>query len=99
MSLAAELFRAITAPKLAPLPAYLPESDGTTVEQYLQSEYACSYTIDTSNLYWGGEVNTDHLFDIYKKFSVEKDSVKTRLAMLEFVANNVTKYTRNCYCY
>ena len=99
MSLAAELFRAITAPKLSPIPAYLPESDGATVEWFLQSEYARDYTIDTSNLYWGGEVNKDHLFDIYKNFSSEKDSVKTRMSMLEFVANNVTKYTRNCYCY
>ena len=99
MSLAAELFRAITTPKLTPIPAYLPESDGATVAWYLQSEYALNYTIDTSNLYWGGEVNKDHLFDIYKNFSQEKDSVKTRLAMLEFVTNNVTKYSCNCYCY
>ena len=99
MSLAAELFRAITAPKLSPIPAYLPESDGATVEWFLQCEYARDYTIDTSNLYWGGELNKDHLFDIYKKFSSDKDSVKTRMSMLEFVANNVTKYSCNCYCY
>ena len=99
MSLASELFRAITAPKLSPIPAYLPKSDGLTVEWFLQSEYARDYAIDISNLYWGGEVNTDHVFDIYKKFSSEKDSVKTRMSMLEFVANNVTRYTRNCYCY
>ena len=77
MSLAAELFRAITALKLSPIPAYLPESDGATVEWFLQCEYARDYTIDTSNLYWGGEVNKDHLFDIYKNFSADKDSVKT----------------------
>ena len=99
MSLASELFRAITAPKLSPIPAYLPESDGLTVEWFLQSEYARDYTIDISNLYWGGEVNKDHLFDIYKNFSSKKASVKTRLSMLEFVANNVTRYTHNCYCY
>ena len=77
MSLAAELFRAITAPKLTPIPAYLPESDAASVEWYLQSEYALNYMIDTSNLYWGGEVNKDHQFDIYKNFSSEKDSFKT----------------------
>ena len=99
MSLAAELFRAITAPKLSPIPAYLPECDGATVEWFLQCEYARDYMIDTSNLYWGGEQNKDHLFDIYKKFSSDQDSVKTRMSMLEFVANNVTKYSRNCYCY
>ena len=99
MSLAAELFRAITAPKITPIPAYLPECDGTNVALFLQSGYARNYTIDTSNLHWGGEVNKDHLFDIYKNFTQDKDSVKTRLAMLEFVANNVTRYTRNCYCY
>ena len=98
-SLAAELFRAITAPKLSPIPAYLPECDGATVDWYLQSEYSHDYTMDTSNLYWGGEVNKDHLFDIYKNFSSDKDSVKTRMSMLEFVANNVTKYSHNCYCY
>ena len=99
MSLAAELFRAITAPKLSPIPAYLPECDGATVDSFLQCEYARDYMIDTSNLYWGGELNKDHLFDIYKKFSSDKDSVKTRISMLEFVANNVTRYSRNCYCY
>ena len=99
MSLAAELFRAITAPKLNPIPAYLPECDGITVDWFLQSEYARAYAIDTSNLHWGGEVNKDHLFDIYKNFSSDKDSVKTRMSMLEFVAENVTRYTRNCYCY
>ena len=99
ISLAAELFRAITAPKLTPIPAYLPESDGASVSWFLQSDFARSYAIDTSNLHWGGEVNKDHLFDIYKNYTQEKDSVKTRLAMLEFVANNVTRYTRNCYCY
>ena len=51
------------------------------------------------NIYWGGEVNRDHVFDIYKNFSAEKESVKRRLAMLEFVANNVTKYGRNGFCY
>ena len=99
MSLAAELFRAITAPKITPIPAYLPECDGTNVALFLQSGFARDYTINTSNLHWGSEVNKDHLFDIYKNYTQEKDSVKTRLAMLEFVANNVTKYTRNCYCY
>ena len=99
MSLAAELFRAITAPKLSPIPAHLPECDGLTVDWFLQCEYARDYVIDTSNLHWGGEVNKDHLFDIYKNFSSDKDSVKTRMSMLEFVANNVAKYTRNCYCY
>ena len=99
MSLASELFRAITAPKISPIPAYLPESDGLTVEWFLQSEYARDYTIDISNLYWDGELNKDHLFDVYKNFSSDKDSVKTRLSMLEYVANNVTRYTRNCFCY
>ena len=98
-SLASELFRAITAPKLTPIPAYLAEKDAMTVEDYLQSEYALNYTLDISNIHWGGEVNRDHVFDIFKNFSAEKDSVKTRLAMLEFVANNVSQYTRNCYCY
>ena len=76
-SLAAELFRAITAPKMAPIPSYLPESEAVKVDWYLQSEYARDYTIDISNIHWGGEINRDHVFDIYKNFSVEKDSVKT----------------------
>ena len=46
-SLAAELFRAITAPKMAPIPAYLPESEAISVEWYLQSEYARSYAIES----------------------------------------------------
>ena len=84
---------------MALIPAYLPESEAATVDWYLQSEYTHNYTIDISNLFWGGEVNKDYIFDIYKNFTAEKDSVKTRFSMLEFVANNATKYTRNCYCY
>ena len=98
-SLAAELFRAITAPKITPIPAYLPESDGASVHWFLQSELARTYAIDTSNLHWGGEINKEHVFDIYKNYTPEKDSVKTRLSMLQYVANNVTRYTQSCYCF
>ena len=98
-SLAAELFRAITAPKITPIPAYLPESDGASIHWFLQSELAKNYAIDTSNLHWGGEINKEHIFDIYKNYTPDKDSVKTRLSMLEYVANNVTRYNRSCYCY
>ena len=63
-SLATELFRAITAPKLAPIPAYFLESEAVTVDWYLQSEYARNYTIEISNLFWRGEVNRDHVLYI-----------------------------------
>ena len=98
-SLAAELFRAITAPNMAPIPQYLPESEAITVDWYLQSSLARDYAIDPCNIYWGGEINKDHIFDIYKGFAPEKDSVKTRLSMLEYVAKNVTRYSRMGYCY
>ena len=97
-SLVSELIKAIKAPKLRPIPAYLPNSEGVSVEWFLQSTYAKDYTLDASNLFWGGDVNKDHVFDVFKNFTPEKDSVKTRLEMLEFVAENVTRYTRSCYC-
>ena len=78
-SLAAKLFRAITAPKMTPIPSYLPESEAVNMDGYIQSEVCnCDYTIDISNIHWGGEINRDQVFDIYKNFSAEKDSVKTQ---------------------
>ena len=65
----------------------------------MQSEYAQDYTIDTSNIHWGGEIHHDHVFDIYAIFSTSKDLVQTRLDMLQFVMSNRQKYDWNAHLY
>ena len=92
-SLAAELVQAINMPSLTPVPAYISESDATSVEEFLQCKLATDLVVDTSKIMWGGEVNNDHVFDMYKDFSVSKDSVKLRMDMLVFVSENNIRYS------
>ena len=66
-----------------------------TVCEYLQTEYALEYSIDTSNVYWGGEPNANHVYDIFSEFRSHHDSVKTRLEMLKFVIDNECRYDWN----
>ena len=87
-SIASELINAINLPNLKPIPSYLSEADAMTVRKYLQTEYALEYSIDTSNVYWGGEPNANHVYDIFSEFRSHHDSVKTRLEMLKFVIDN-----------
>ena len=98
-SLSLELLNAIQAPNIRPMPAYLSEDDSLTVSDYLQSHYAAAYRIDVSNVYWGGEVNSGHLFDIFSMFLAHKDSVKTRLDLIKFVTDNYRRYSWDCDLY
>ena len=84
-SLISELLSAINVPKLRAMPAYLSEGDSLTIDDFMQSSYAADYVLDTSNVYWGGEVNSSHIFDIYCDYRVHRDSVKTRLDMIKYV--------------
>ena len=91
-SLISELLSAINVPKLRAMPAYLSEGDSLTTDEFMQSSYATDYILDTSNVHWGGEVNSSHIFDIYCDYRVHRDSVKTRLDMIKYVTENSRRY-------
>ena len=91
-SLVSELLSAINVPKLQAMPAYLSEGDALTVDDFMQSSFAADYVLDTSNVHWGGEVNSSHTFDIYCDYQVHRDSIKTRLAMIKYVTENSRRY-------
>lgn len=74
-SLAAELVQAIKMPSLRQIP-YISEVDAISVEEFLQCESARGLMVDTSRIMWGGEVNNNHVFEMYSEFSATKDSVK-----------------------
>ena len=95
-SLSSELLAAIQVPNLRPMPAYLSESDSLMVAEFLQIHYAAYYKIDVSNVHWGGEINSSHLFDIFCNFHLHKDSVKTRIDMISFVTSNYRRYSWDC---
>ena len=92
-SLVSELISAIKVPKLRPMPAYLSETDALTANEFMQCNYAGKYELDTSNVHWGGKVNTNHIFDIYSEYHPHKESVKTRLEMISYVTNNYHRYS------
>ena len=96
-SLAAELVQAINMPSLTPVPAYISESDATSVEEFLQCKLAKDLVVDTSKIMWGSEVNNNHVFEMYNDFSVTKDSVKLRMEMLIFASENNTRYSNYCF--
>ena len=98
-SLSSELLAAIQVPNLRPMPAYLSETDALTVAEFLQTHYAAYYQIDVSNVHWGGETHTSHLFDIFSNFHPQKDSVKTRIEMISFVTSNYRRYSWDCDLY
>ena len=98
-SLSSELLAAIQVPNLRPMPAYLSEADALTVAEFLQTHYAAHYQIDISNVHWGGETHTSHLFDIFCDFQPQRDSVKTRLGMISFVTSNYRRYSWDCDLY
>ena len=58
----------------------------------MQSSFAADYVLDTSNVHWGGKVNSSHIFDIYCDYQVHRDSIKTRLDMIEYVTQNSRRY-------
>ena len=98
-SIAAELVQQINLTKLRPTPAYLSISDGMTVQEFYQSEYSRNYDVDISNIYSGRDFNDSHVFDAYNVFTRDKNSVKLRLDMLTFVAENSERYKWDCYVY
>ena len=91
-SVAEELLSALRMPKLRAMPSYILEVDTVSVDDFMQSRYARDHVLDTSNVHWGGEINTNHVFDIYTEYHQTRDSNKVRLEMLEYVTVNSERY-------
>ena len=96
-SIAAELLQQVNLTKLHPNPHYLSASDAISVDEFEQTEYGLEYTLDTSNIQWGSAPNDSHIFDVFCEFRAHRDSVKTRLEMLRFVAENTLRYKWDCH--
>ena len=96
-SVAEELLNALKMPKLQPMPAYISEADAVAVDDFLQSTYIQDYVLDTSTIHWGGEINSNHVFDIYAGYNQSRDSNKVCLEMLEYVTVNAEWYAWDCY--
>ena len=79
------------------MPIYISEADTVSVDDFMQSRYAHDYVLDTSNIHWGGELNTNHVFDIYAGYHLSRDSNKVWLEMLEYVTVNSERYAWDCY--
>ena len=97
--IAAELLQQINLTKIRPTPNYLSPADALTVEQFEQLEYGSEYTLDVSNIEWGNASNDSHVFDIFSEFTTHRDSTKTRLDMLNFVASNNQRYKWDCHVF
>ena len=91
-SIAEELLQSISLHQMHAIPAYLSESDATTIEAFAKSELSLTYVLDTQNLYWPGAVNRSHVFDLFAEFLLHKDGAKARLDMINFVSDNRERY-------
>ena len=96
-SVAEELLNALKQPKLRPMPTYISKADTVSVDEFMQSMYAHDYVLDTSNIHWGGELNANHVFNIYVGYHLSRDSNKVRLEMLEYITVNSERYAWDCY--
>ena len=91
-SIAEELIQAISLHQMRVIPAYLSESDATTIEAFARSELSLTYVLDTQNLYWPGVVNRSHVFDLFAEFLLHKDGSKARLDIINFVSDKRERY-------
>ena len=96
-SVAEELLKAIQMPNMRPMPSYISEADTVSVEDFMTSRYARNYVLDTSNVHWGGEINANHIFDVFADYHTSRDSNKVRMGMLEYVTVNSQRYAWDCY--
>ena len=97
-SIAAELLQQVNLTKLHPNPNYLSAADSISIDEFEQTEYSLEYTLDTLNIQWGSAPNDSHIFDIFCEFRAHRDSVKTRLEMLWFVAENTFETQMGLSC-
>ena len=79
------------------MPSYISETDTVSVDDFMQSRYACDYVLDTSNIHWDSKLNSNHVFDIYAGYHLSRDSNKVRLEMLEYATVNSERYAWDCY--
>ena len=98
-SIATELLMQINLSKLRPTPNYLSTADAMTVEEFEQSEYGINYSLDVSNIQWGNASNDSHVFDIFSEYTTHRDSSRTRLDMLNFVASNNERCKWDCHVF
>ena len=96
-SIAEELLEAISYQQMRAHPAYISESDAVTYRDFAQMELSSRYVLDTINLYWTGRTNSNHVFDIFSEYFSHGDSGKTRLDMINFVADNKQRYKMDCH--
>ena len=96
-SVAEELLKAIQMPNMRPMPSYISEADTVSVEDFMTSRYARNYVLDTSNVHWDGEINANHIFDVFADYHTSRDSNKVRMGMLEYVTVNSQRYAWDCY--
>ena len=74
-------------------------ADALTVEEFEQSEYGSNYSLDVSNIEWGKACNDSQVFDTFSEFTTHRDSFKTRLDMLNFIAANNQCYKWDCHVF
>ena len=98
-SIAAELLQQINLTKLWPISNYLSSADAMTVTEFEQSKFSKEYSLDVSNIKWGNALNDSHVFNIFSKFCVHRDSSKARLNMLQHVAANNRCYKWDCHVF
>ena len=96
-SVAEKLLNALKMPKLCPMPSYISEANSVSIDDFMQSRYAHDYVLDTSNIHWGGKLNSNHVFDIYAGYHSSRDSNKVQLEIVEYVTINSQRYAWDCY--
>ena len=67
------------------------------MEEFELTEYGTEYSLDMSNINWRNASNNSHVFNISCEFSAHRNSSKTRLDMLNFVAANNQWYKWDCH--
>ena len=75
-SVAEELLKAPQMPQMWLMPSHISEADTLSVDEFMQLEYAKDYVFDTSNIHWGGELNANHIYDIFADYHASRDSNK-----------------------
>ena len=96
-SVTEKLLNALKMPKHRPMPSYISEADTVSIDDFMQFRYARDYVLDTSNIHWSGELNSNHVFDIYAGYHLSRDSNKVQLEMLEYVTVISERYAWDCY--
>ena len=79
------------------MPAYPSEADTASLDDFMKSELANDYVLDTQNLYWPGQINRSHIFYLFAEFMQHRDGAKARLDMINFVCEHKDRYLWDCH--